>query len=170
MMIAAKALLTRNDRSRDLWLYDTFEGMTRPTDADVSRSGVRALGKYLKRAGNDGGSNWCAAGIDDVRNNLISTGYPASKIRFVKGDVALTLRKETPDKISVLRLDTDWYESTKVELEILFPKVSPGGLVIIDDYGSWNGARKAVDEYFSKSGARVFLSRIDDAARVAVKR
>ena len=71
-----------------------------------------------------------------------------------------------PESISVLRLDTDWYESTKHELECLWPKVSPGGFVLIDDYGHFTGARKAVDEFF---GPETFLFRIDYSGRLAQK-
>ena len=64
-----------------------------------------------------------------------------------------------------MRLDTDFYESTKVELEILFPRLAKGGILIIDDYGNWKGAKKAVDEYFDN---RAFLIYLDHGVRMYI--
>src|SRR5690606_23062787 len=97
------------------------------------------------------------------------SAYPAGNIRYVAGKVEDTIPAVIPDKIAILRLDTDWYSSTKHELVHLFPKLSNGGILIIDDYGHWEGARKAVDEYFEETGTRIYLSRIDETGRVAVK-
>ena len=80
-----------------------------------------------------------------------------------------TIPKNSPEKISILRLDTDWYESTKHELEYLFPRLSSGGILIIDDYGHFKGAKKAVDEYFTKNKIQYFLNRIDYTGRLIVK-
>ena len=71
-----------------------------------------------------------------------------------------------PERIALLRIDTDWYESTRHELVHLYPRLSPGGVLIIDDYGHWQGARKAVDEYFQ---AGLFLNHIDYTGRLAIK-
>ena len=92
-----------------------------------------------------------------------------NKIRLIKGPVEKTLlnNENLPDKISLLRLDTDFYESTKIELEILYPKVIKGGFLIIDDYGHWKGSRKAVDEYFKNS--LPFIHFIDESCRLIVK-
>ena len=155
---------------RDLWLYDTFQGMTPPTDADVdARTGTSArklLSKTTKAAGNN---VWCIASLDDVRANVQSTGYPMDRVHFKEGDVAVTLLEDRPSTISVLRLDTDWYESTKVELETLFPALVPGGVCIIDDYGHWEGARRAVDEYLAEHKLSPLLNRIDYTGRLFVK-
>jgi hypothetical protein len=97
---------------------------------------------------------------------MASTGYPESHVTYVKGRVEDTLPANAPEQVSVLRLDTDWYESTRHELVHLYPRLSSGGVLIIDDYGYWAGARKAVDEYFSGS---LFLSRIDETGRIAIK-
>ena len=75
---------------------------------------------------------------------------------------------EAPEQISLLRLDTDWYESTKHELVHLSPKLSVG-VLIVDDYGHWEGARRAVDEYIDELQLRILLCRIDYTGRVAVK-
>jgi len=142
---------------RVCWLFDTFEGMANRSEWDVSRSGVKVgLGKS-------------AVSIEEVTDNLRVTGtFDARKVRFVKGLVEETLLDESnlPERIALLRLDTDWYQSTKIELEVLWPRVVPGGVLIVDDYGHWLGARKAVDEYFK--GALPF-ERIDYTAIMAVK-
>ena len=77
--------------------------------------------------------------------------------------------EKSPDKIALLRLDTDWYESTKHELLHLYPILAMHGLLILDDYGIWAGCQKAVDEYFSERKIKIFLSRIDDSCRAAIK-
>jgi O-methyltransferase len=80
-----------------------------------------------------------------------------------------TIPASVPEQIALLRLDTDWYESTKCELEILFPRLVKGGVIIIDDYGCWQGARKAVDEYFNKNNIAILLNRMDDTGRIGIK-
>ena len=89
-----------------------------------------------------------------LKKNIIDSSSardPLKNLNFIEGKVEDTLKlpKNLPDKISILRLDTDWYESTKAELEILYPKLSKNGILLIDDYGHWKGARKAVDEFFN---------------------
>jgi hypothetical protein len=150
---------------RRFWLYDTFEGMTRPTAVDVDREGGSAQG-YIDQYSDDG--KWCYADLADVRNNLTANGIGEQDLRFVKGDVLETLKLQVPKKISVLRLDTDWYESTKVELQILYPRLVRGGVLIIDDYGHWEGSRKAVDEYFDVNPPPL-LHRTTYAVRTAIK-
>ncbi|HMJ64449.1 MAG TPA: TylF/MycF/NovP-related O-methyltransferase, partial [Candidatus Binatia bacterium] len=108
--------------------------------------------------------------LEDVRANMFSTGYPKEKMHFIKGKVEETLPAAAPQTISVLRLDTDWYESSKHEMVHLFPKLQPGGVLILDDYGYWLGSRKAIDEYFRENGIAMHLVRIDNACRVGVKR
>ena len=98
-----------------------------------------------------------------------STGYEPSRVRYIKGRVEDTLPDEAPARIALLRLDTDWYESTRHELLTLYPRLSRGGVLIIDDYGYWQGARRAVDEYFTSHASPVLLNRIDNTGRVAVK-
>ena len=109
------------------------------------------------------------ASIEEVRANLLSTGYPESRLRFVKGKVEETIPANGLDRIALLRLDTDWYESTYHEFVHLYPKLETGGVLILDDYGSWQGAREATDRYFTEAGSKPFLSRIDEAARVGIK-
>lgn len=150
-MAMVMALRSMNSMDRRIWLYDTFEGMTRPTSDDVRiHDGTDAAAKFLETATGENSSSWCAADLATVRSNMRATGYPEELLRFVAGPVEETLRAgQVPDRIALLRLDTDWYESTKVELEVLYPRLVPGGVLIIDDYNHWAGSRKAVDEYFS---------------------
>jgi hypothetical protein len=150
---------------RRTWLYDTFEGMTAPTDEDVDLTGV-AASEYMGTYADDG--RWCYADEADVRGVFASEGFADDDIRVVKGDVCETLRQTRPERIALLRLDTDWYESTLAELELLYPRLSPGGVLIIDDYGHWAGARKAVDEFFEREPP-LLLNRIGYAVRVAIK-
>ena len=169
MIAAAQTLQSLGDTSRNLWLYDTFEGMSAPTEHDVSSKGTKATDKFVKRQTGEDTSDWCLASIGEVTANVTATGYPKENLRFIKGKVEATLPAQSPEKISLLRLDTDWYESTLHELETLFPKLAVGGVLIIDDYGDWSGARKAADEYFAKHSIRFHLGRIDDSARIGVK-
>jgi hypothetical protein len=163
MMAVALRLLELGIRDRELWLYDTFAGMTPPTELDTRRDGASAVDLYALKNG-----KWSDATLDEVRANIAATEYPSERLRYVVGPVEETIEREAPAAIAILRLDTDWYESTRVELERLYPLLAPGGVLILDDYGHWGGARKAVDEYFGDRP--VLLSRIDVSARMAVKR
>jgi O-methyltransferase len=170
MMAAAGELVRQGDTERALWLYDTYAGMTPPTDDDVEAgTGVTAAQMLASTSVGDGNNVWCVAGLADVEANMRSTGYPMDHISFVEGDVAQTLLTSAPSSIALLRLDTDWYESTKVGLGVLYPKLAVGGVCILDDYGHWEGARKAVDEYFAEHGPRPFMHPIDYSGRVFLK-
>ena len=170
-MAAALALKELGEEHRHLYLYDTFEGMSSPTEEDVSAlDGVAAAGKFAATRLSDDSSDWCRAPLDDVRANLHSTGYPQDRVHFVKGKVEATIPATIPSgAIALLRLDTDWYESTRHELQHLYPRLARGGVLIIDDYGHWAGARKAVDEYFAAHPPALLLNRVDYTARIAVK-
>lgn len=169
MMAVADTLLKGGDRSRSLYLFDTFEGMSPPTDRDVDVAGVTAESLLHRADKSEAASVWCHATLDTVKAALGSTNYPEEKIHFIKGMVEQTIPEFIPEKIALLRLDTDWYESTKHEMEYLFPRLVKGGVLIIDDYGHWQGARKAVDEYFEKNEVKILLNRIDYTGRIAVK-
>ena len=114
-------------------------------------------------------SRWCHATLDDVQHNMRATGYPQERVHYVQGKVKDTLLKQRPRSVACLRLDTDWYESTRHELEHLFPRLASGGVLILDDYGFWAGQKKAVDEYFAAHGITLLLKRIDANARLAIK-
>jgi len=168
IMATALTLLGIGDNARILHLFDTFDGMPPPGDVDRTAATKTQASVLLKQA--DRLSDvWAFSPLDEVRANVLSTGYPHSNFRFVKGRVEDTVPRNGPDQISVLRLDTDWYESTKHELVHLYPRIVPGGVLIVDDYGFWEGARKAVDEYFSEYREPILLNRIDSTGRVAVK-
>lgn len=170
MMVVAKTLVALGDTSRDLYLFDTFEGMTAPTDKDVMFDGTPAAQLLAETEKKEGGGNyWCVAGIEDVRRNMESTGYPMSKVHLVKGRVEDTIPAQGPNKIALLRLDTDWYESTKHELDHYYPRLSQNGVLIIDDYGHWQGSRRAVDEFFGTLPFRPLMSRIDYSGRMLLK-
>jgi len=169
-MAMALALSDLGQKDRNLYLYDTFEGMSAPTDDDVAYDGKPAETTFRDRQLSNDSSDWCRSPLDEVEANLATTGYPASRIHFIKGKVEDTIPNEMPaGPIAILRLDTDWYESTRQELQHLYPRLARGGVLIIDDYGHWAGAKKAVDEYFEEQGLNLFLGRIDDTARIAIK-
>ena len=162
------------DESRPVYLYDTFEGMTRPSERDVSRFDAPALEGWDDRGRRM--SAWTplfepdAVDAERVREIVLSSGYPAAHLHLVPGPVEGTLPEHAPRELALLRLDTDWYESTLHELVHLYPRLVDGGVLIVDDYGHWEGCRRAVDEYFERQGSRLLLNRIDYSARIAVKR
>jgi hypothetical protein len=152
----------------DFFLFDTFSGMPKPSKEDILRSTGEKAGHLLATC--DRKSRiWAYSPEEDARRNLESTGYPANHLHFVKGLVEETIPAYAPEQISILRLDTDWYESTKHELVHLFPRLSRNGILILDDYGHWEGARKAVDEYFLAHNLKPFLCRIDYTGRIYVR-
>jgi hypothetical protein len=151
MMTVAKTLLDLGHLGRQLYLFDTFEGMTKPQDVDVSYREGDATKKFEKRKITENSSRWAYATLAEVERAMYETGYDREKISFVKGKVEETIPDNAPQSISLLRLDTDWYESTRHELIHLYPRLSHGGVIIIDDYGHWLGARKAVDEYIEQN-------------------
>lgn len=167
-MMAAAGFMAEGDLSRRLWLYDTFEGMPPPSEKDVRYDGVTA--KQILRAESRRAqvfSTWAWATLDDVRVNMQRTGYPSDRIQYVAGRVEETIPGRAPDQVALLRLDTDWYESTLHELVQLWPRLVHGGVLIIDDYGWWQGAKQAVDEFFADKPT--LLLRIDDDGRLALK-
>ncbi|MEA5478333.1 TylF/MycF/NovP-related O-methyltransferase [Pseudanabaena galeata UHCC 0370] len=169
MMAIAHTLLGMNDINRNLYLFDTFEGMTCPSQADISFDNDEALKLLQDSDKEDQTSIWCYAPLEEVMTNLHSTGYASDKIYFVKGEVEKTIPEKAPEQIAVLRLDTDWYESTRHELENLFPRLVRGGVIIIDDYGYWKGCRKATDEYIANNKIQILLNRIDLTGRIGIK-
>lgn len=170
-----RALQREGVTDRDIWLYDTFDGMTKPSQIDTSDFHEPALDLWnqSKRDGGPAFPNWFDREIfnlDLVKGIIHNAGYPPERIHFIDGDVHETLPASTPNRLALLRLDTDWYDSTRHEMQHLYPLLEQGGVLIIDDYGHWDGSRKAVDEYFA-SGEQlpVLLHRVDYTCRVAVK-
>jgi O-methyltransferase len=169
MMAAARTLLECEDVSRQLYLFDTFGGMSSPTDKDVAVDGQTALELMSTARKDDPTTALCYASIDDVKSGMLSTGYPAARMHFVKGNVEDSIPAYAPETIAILRLDTDWYESTRHEMAHLFPRLVRGGVLIVDDYGHWKGCRQAVDEYLEANGISLLLNRVDYTGRIAVK-
>lgn len=173
-VLAMIAVLQELGVERDLYLFDTFEGMTEPTAADVSAIDRPALETW-ESAKRDERRAWEELfdpelfNEEAVRETLLSTGYPDERMHFVRGPVEQTLPSRAPGTLALLRLDTDWYESTRHELEHLYPRLADGGVLIVDDYGHWEGARRAVDEYFEHEADPLLLNRIDYTGRLAIK-
>jgi O-methyltransferase len=166
MQAVAHALLGRGVTDRDLHLFDTFEGMPEPGAEDLTRDGTPAA-ELLAGSPRDA-RIWAEASLEDVRQGMAETGYPEERVHFHAGKVEDTIPGSAPERIALLRLDTDWYESTRHELEHLYARVPSGGVLIIDDYATWQGARKAVDEFMQRAGERLLLVPIA-AGRIAVK-
>ena len=169
MMAAMLALLRLGDTSRHFHLFDTYEGMTPPTSKDVTSDGAKAADLLAGSGSQKRNGYWCYASLEDVQRNVFSTGYPQEKIHFIKGPVEETLPAHAPKHIALLRLDTDWYESTKHELVHLYPNLCQGGVLILDDYGYWQGSRRAVDEYLNDLKFKPLLNKLDGPGRISVK-
>ncbi|PCI42140.1 MAG: macrocin O-methyltransferase [Rhodospirillaceae bacterium] len=147
---------------RDLYLFDTFEGMSIPTVEDKALGGDDAMQEFLDKRTGEETSDWCMASLEDVQANLTTLGLNIDDFHFVKGMVEDTIPSQSPKgEIAILRLDTDWYKSTKHEMDHLFPQLVSGGVLIIDDYGDWEGARQAVDEYLDLHNIRMLLTRVN---------
>jgi O-methyltransferase len=166
MQAVARTLLARDVADRELHLFDTFAGMPAPSAVDRRIGGASA--EELLRSGPRPGLIRAIADLDDVRAGMARTNYPPERIHYHPGRVEETIPGEAPERIALLRLDTDWYESTKHELEHLYGRLAHGGVLIIDDYDYWEGSRKAVDEFVEATSAGLLLVPLD-TARIAVK-
>jgi len=156
---------------RDIHLYDTFTGMTRPTTHDTSPVDRPALEHWE----DSDGRPWAALfepetfNEESVRATVLSTGYPAERVHLVAGPVEQTLPARAPERLALLRLDTDWYESTRHELVHLYPHLVDSGVLVVDDYGHWEGCRLAVDEYFAEHPPPLLFHRVDYTCRIGIK-
>jgi hypothetical protein len=168
MQAAARTLIATGDTERELYLFDTFEGMPPPSDVDVRHDGRSAEELMAAAAAPAKSMVWAMASLEDVRDGMAKVPYPPDRVHFIEGKVEDTIPAGAPERISILRLDTDWYESTRHELEYLYSRLSPGGVLILDDYGYWEGARQAVDEFLEETGERLLLTRMA-SGRIAVK-
>jgi hypothetical protein len=165
-----KTLNLFNDQSREIYLYDTFSGMPEPSDQDIEiKTGKSVKSRYFKLSSSNGSSTWCYSPLEEVKQNVFNTEYPEHLFKFVVGKVEDTIPKIIPERIALLRLDTDWYSSTKHELEHLYPLLVKNGILIIDDYGHYEGARLAVDEYITENNLKVLLNRVDYSCRIIIK-
>jgi hypothetical protein len=167
-MMMANTLLHFGIKDRKIYLYDTYGGMSAPTEEDKDIKGGKAADLLQQQDIQVANSVWCYASIEDVRANMALTGYPSENIIYVKGMVEDTLPAQSPaENMALLRLDTDWYASTLHELNYLYPMLNKEGVLVIDDYGHWQGCRKAVDAYFE--GKKILFHRVDYTGVVAVK-
>lgn len=168
-MVMAHTLLKMQDTTRKIYLYDTFAGMTKPTEKDtLIADGSSAIETWEKKQ-KDTYNEWAFSPLEEVKNNMRNTQYPEENIIYVKGKVEDTIPATISSQIALLRLDTDWYESTYHELKYLFPLIAPGGALIIDDYGHFAGAKEAVDRYFKENNINMLLNRIDYTGRIGIK-
>jgi len=167
VMISAATLKMLN-ADKEVFLYDTFEGMSDPTEKDVSFNNESAY-KNWEQIKSSNSIILCYSTLDEVKKNVFSTGYDQNKFHFIQGKVEDTIPSQMPDKISILRLDTDWYESTYHELKHLYSKIVKGGILILDDYGYWKGAREAADQFFKENNINPLLQRIDRSGRMVIK-
>jgi O-methyltransferase len=170
MMVIAHTLLSLKQDDRRLYLFDTFEGLPKPDEKrDVDIWGNRAIDRWMPHRKTDESSTWTCVSLDEVRANMATTCYPGHLVHYVKGMVEETLPANAPQRIALIRLDTDWYASTRHELEHLFHRLSHNGVIVIDDYGHFKGARQAVDEFIVEHKIPLLLNRIDYSGRIAIK-
>ena len=147
---------------KSIYIYDTFEGMPEPGANDCGTS---------KRMYEENKGDWCRAGVEVVRSVLQQVDPSFSDVCYLfKGKVEDTLDIVAPLTIALARLDTDWYDSTKKELEVLYPRVQPGGYVLIDDYTDWSGCRQAVDEYLANVDKATYNIKVVDGSLVIQKK
>lgn len=167
MFAAARTLLESENTDRDLYLFDTFSGMTEPDSRDFRIKDGRPAEQLLRNRFLPW--NRAVAQIDLVKRTMISSGIDPKRLHYIAGRVEETLPDQAPHSISILRLDTDWYSSTLHELKTLYSRLSVGGVLIIDDYGWWAGSRKAVDEFLAELDEPVMLHAIDNVGRISVR-
>lgn len=166
MHAVARTLIAEGVRDRELYLFDTFAGMTEPTDQDVRTDGRPAADMLATSPKTTW--VWGVASREEVEAGLRTLDYPYERFHLVEGPVEQTIPDQAPPQIALLRLDTDWHESTRHELEHLYPRLVRGGVLIIDDYGSWRGARAATDEFLAKLEQPPLLHRAG-RSRIGVK-
>ncbi len=172
--LMALANLRYGRSRRDLHLFDSFRGLPEPTVED----GAEVKSRAESRSGRSIGSTaklepveWDVASRGDSERLLVEIGYPDEHLHYHVGWFQETLpQAQGIERIALLRLDGDWYESTKICLEALYPRVVEGGFVIIDDYGHYEGCRKAVDEFLGSLSVHPYLHYIDYTGRYIVKR
>lgn len=167
MLAVTQTLERLGVADRDLYLFDTYEGMTEPTERDI-HIGKHTSARAQLASGSRNSWVWAIASLEDVKQGFEQVNYPPDRIHFVKGPVESTVPGQAPEQIAILRLDTDWYASTKHELRQLYHRLAPGGVLIIDDYGTWQGAKDATDEFVTATGEPLLLVRAGQG-RIAVK-
>lgn len=172
--LAAMTLLEMQDTSRELYLFDTFDWSwpeLSSVDTTHLEHSVEQRSARLQARKNLPEERLDAELVSEARvlEFVYQTGYPQDKIIPCKGLVQDTIPAQAPDKIALLRLDTDLYESTYHELTNLYPRLVSGGILLVDDYPTEHGVIRAVEQYFDELGSRPFFSRIDIQGRIGVK-
>ncbi len=165
-IILIKKFIEKNNLKKKIYCYDTFEGMTPTSFIDNEISSGRNASEIVK----NNNTYLCKSSLEETKDNVRKNVKDFNNINFIQGKVEDTLidEKNLPEKISICRLDTDYYSSTKIELEILYPRIVQGGILIVDDYGHWSGSKKAVDEYFKDNFAMKHY--VDYACRLIIKK
>lgn len=176
ILLMAEYLSQQGKYDYDFYLYDTFSGMTNPSQHDRALSleppyyyTKERVQERFSKDQKEQYNNWCYCSEADVRENVLATSYPTNRFNFIKGDVRQTLLRASPQHIALLRLDTDFFDSTLIELETLYHRVIPGGVIILDDYGTWAGQKKAVDQFVETLDVRPMLIRTSQNERVIIK-
>ena len=170
--LMADALLSKNIKDRNIWLYDTFAGLPEPTKEDFSlvfkeETYEDAITQYNQQKNDDGGSDRCFCSLEDVKKFVESSGYPTDKLKYIVGDIMDTLKVESnmPEKIAILRLDCDWYLPSKFGLEVMYDRVVDKGVIIFDDYRLWNGQKQATDEFFKSININPNMKKVNDCKK-----
>ncbi len=166
MMAAARTLIESPGMERDLYLYDTFTEFPEPEESDTLTWGMSTPAQVHETFNTH--PVFAHIPLNRVRELIEGTGLPAARLHTVQGLIEDTIPEQAPEQIALCRLDTDWYRSTKYELEQLVPRIAPGGILIIDDYGEFDGARRAVDEYIAEHDRHWFLNRVDESCRLVI--
>jgi O-methyltransferase len=147
----SSVMMSSGAPTRDVWAFDSFEGLPEagPRDPDRAHDWVGEL----------------VASEEKVREAFSRFAFP-ERLHVVKGWFEETFPEAAPEveRVAILHADGDWYESVKLTLETFEPKVSPGGFVVIDDYGDWEGAREATHEYRASRGIDASLVEVDQTA------
>jgi hypothetical protein len=174
--LMALANLAHGQARRHIHLFDSFVGIPEP---DEAVDGPKAINEAKQAGGGTQGRLEALTGLyesagtlEDNRQLLeVTIRYDPGYLHYHQGWFQDTLPRKAGQtgEIAILRLDGDWYASTKVCLEYLFHRVVSGGFVIIDDYGRYDGCKKAVDEFLRSEGIRTYLHRIDSEGRYLVK-
>lgn len=169
--ILAAAIFKKYKIPYKIYLFDTFKGMTKPTKEDKKINDGQIASKLYKIYSNNFNSEWCFSPIEEVKDNFKKFDLLDHNIFFIEGDVTKTLleSKNVPAAISILRIDTNWYKSTKMIFEKLYPKLKIGGILLSNDYAYWSGSKKATDDYFEKNSNRPYFQYVDSAGRTAIK-
>jgi len=169
-VIAGAEQLKILKEEREIFLFDTFAGMTEPSEVDIDLR-KNSASSQLEGTSPQADNLWAAVSLNEVEENLKKVNYPRGLVRFIVGDVrkTLTIKSNLPNSIAVLRLDTDWFDSTQAELEYLYPLLSIGGVLLIDDYGHWNGAKLAAEKYFEDRGLDPFWTAVDYSCVMHIK-